>query len=712
LNHKLAAVFIVLVLALPIFAVPARADASSILVYVANGVIVDNFGGVAINTAVTVYNNGTADAGNLTVGVTYNGIPASLIQNYTSSVSVTGVTTGATSTTYSLLLVNMSAGAFSQATLTLRLKGAVKNPSSGRFSLSFPTFPDVSAAGASLANASSTLVLPLGASLLDNITSLGFLPQGTLPPSFTQLFQNGTVPQSTFLTVNFTQPSIVYSEAGNVTVDNFGWTNVDTSLIVTNLGNSATGPLPASMTFFDVFPPITENFFSTLPVTSSYTADNTIYTFTIPDVPAGQNYTMSLHLRAYGAIGEFSPGTYTYNLTNFPVVQIPNAVLYNATSLISLPLATTVGSNMQSFGFATQTTNYPSYLQGFYNNTAPLPALILVNFTTSSTANFGLYEISSLERTLSLAADGSVLVTDHLLIFNHDTQDLSYINLTVPAFGSFNLLEGLVNGGVVDLSTGLLSLKAPISARSEQNVVLQYKLPASAVNDAGGTLTLTIGSGALVYRNVVRSYTVDTNFPSGTVTQATPSTSFANVTVLPAVTITAKVPFGWNLYTITPVVAALLIAAVFIFFLYRQPGVEEFEEEGTSVMQDKAAVVSALLEQYKLRGEGFSSFDDFSAKRKALEEDKNRVSVRLQDFRARSARDRAQKAFYDKMAVEDARLEQLYREGKQALEEKLAGRMPLKDFSTKLTRLRESARPADLLKKAEKKAEQKAAPAK
>jgi hypothetical protein len=85
--------------------------------------------------------------------------------------------------------------------------------------------------------------------------------------------------------------------------------------------------------------------------------------------------------------------------------------------------------------------------------------------------------------------------------------------------------------------------------------------------------------------------------------------------------------------------------------------------------------------------------------------------ARLQDYRARAVKDRAQKAFHDKMAVEDARLEQVYREGKASLEECLAGRLSQKDFEAKIEKLKSAALPTDLLKKPEPKQAQ-AKPAK
>jgi hypothetical protein len=396
-------------------------------------------------------------------------------------------------------------------------------------------------------------------------------------------------------------------------------------------------------------------------------------------------------------VNEFTGGTYTYNLTNVPIVTIPGATIYNATSTISLPLGVTVSSGLTSLGFVEESSNYPTYTQYFTDYSSPTSSRVLVNFTASS-SNFGLFQIDSVQRTISLAGDGSVLVTEVVTVRNFDTQDVSAINLTHPASGQFSLREGYVDGGAVSLLTGVLTLPVPISGSSLQSFVLQYTMRSSAVKDNGGTLTIDVGKGALNYTNMVKSYNVLLSFPSGTVAQASTPTSYVNQTIMPDVVLTAKVPLGWNIYLVTPALVGVLIAAVFLFFFFRRADLRPFEEEGLSIIKEKSDIVTSLLEQYRLRGEGFSSFDEFSAHRRSLEEERTKTSGRLQDYKAKAIKDKAQKAFFDRMAVEDVRLEQLYREGKVSLEERIAGRLSPKDFDVKMEALKASAKPANLLK--------------
>ena len=686
----------------PFAPMATRADGTSTtLVYVVNQVNIDYFGGVAISTTVNVFNNGTLATDPLSVNVTYGGVLTSHVANMTSNYNVTNVVTGADTTSYIFSLNGLSAGNSSQLVLSLKLTGMVQSTSARVMTYNLTSFPFVQVPGAVLANATAFLVLPPGVNVTTDFTKYGYVLSGT--NSYILQFTNNTVPQVSFVPVSYVQPLILFTVNNVVAIDNFGWVYTDTAVIVNNTGQAASGVLSANLTYFGQYLNYTwgESTSSTL-ISTQATNETTSYILSLPSIDAGGSYQLLLHLKTWGMINEFTAGTYTYNLTNFPIVSIPGGVVFNATSLISLPLATTVSSDLTQYGFVLQAPANPTYEQSFSGSSVPVPTDLLVNFTASST-NFGLFQIDSIQRTVGMAGDGFIQVTDAVTITNFDTQDISSINLTLAALGQYRLKEGLVDGGTISLASGTVSLPAPISANSQQNLVIQYELPSSAVKDNSGTLTIDVGSGALNYTNLVQSYSVIFSFPSGTVAQASTPTSFVNQSVMPAVVLTAKVPLGWNLYLATPAIVGLMIAAVFIFFLYRRTDLQPFEEDGVSIIRAKSDVITSLLEQYRLRGEGFSPFDSYSASRKALEEEKTKVAARLQDYKAKALKDRAQKSLYDKMAVEDARLEQLYREGKVSLEECLAGRLSQKDFEAKIEKLKSAASPTDLLKKPEPK---------
>jgi hypothetical protein len=695
---------LLLVLVLPMLSVASIADAPpSILIYVSNQVAIDYSGTVSISTMISILNNGTTASGPLIMNMTYGGALTPYVSKMTSSSNVTSVQTGASSTTYFFNLDNITAGNSSQISFSLTLVGMARELTPGVKTYNLTNFPDVQILGGLLANASSTIILPQGANVTSDFTKFGYSQTAPGVPQYFLLFTNNTVPQTSAIPVSFAIPDILYSTDNKVSIDNFGWVYLDTVVTVNNTAPSDSGTLPLNMTFSGLFMPYTWNMSSSSPVTGVQTSSNTTsYNFNIPSIAADGSSQFLFHLKMWGTMNEFSPGTYTYNLTTFPVVDIQGGTLFNATSTISLPSGTTVSSALTQFGFVQQPPSNPTYEQLFTSYSVPTPSIILVNFT-ATTAQFALFQILSLERTISMAGDGSVLVTDILSINNTDTQDISSMNLTFPTSGQYHLREGYVDGGTVDLSTGTASLPVPISANSLQTLIIQYELIPSAVTDKAGTLTIIVGSSALAYADLVQSYSVVLSFPSGTVAQASTPLSFVNQTSMPIVVLTAKVPVGWNLYLATPAIVGLLIAAVLVFFLYRRTDLEPFEEDGISIVQAKSDVITSLLEQYRLRGEGFSPFDEYSAKRRALEEEKSKVAARLQDYKGRSLKDRAQKSFYDKMAVEDARLEQLYREGKASLEECLANRLSQKDFEAKTEKLKSAAIPTDLLKKSEPK---------
>ncbi len=535
-------------------------------------------------------------------------------------------------------LASLGAGNYSQITLNLQLTGIVQETSPGVRTYNLTSFPFVDVTGGVLTNATASLGLPAGVNVTTDFTQYGFTQALAGTPSYTLVFTNNTVPQVSFVPVSYVQPDILFSVNNKVAIDNFGWVYTDTTVTVNNTGQAATGNLDANLTYFGLYVPYTWNQSSSSTLISTQeTNTTTSYMLSLPSIAAGGSAQLLLHLKTWGMINEFTAGTYTYNLTNFPIVGIPGGGLYNATSLISLPVATTVSSDLTQYGFVQQPPANPTYEQFFTEYTEPVPTVYSVNFTATSSDNFGLFQIDSVQRTVGMAGDGSVLVTDTVSITNFDTQDLSTFNLTLPISGQYSLKMGWVDGGYITLSDGLITLPVPISASSLQNLVIQYTLPSSAVKDNSGTITIDLGAGALNYTNLVQSYSVIFSFPSGTVAQASTPTSFVNQSVMPEVVLTAKVPLGWNLYLAAPAIVGLLIAAVFIFFLYRRANLEPFEEDGVSIIQAKADVITSLLEQYRLRGEGFSSFDDYSAKRRSLEEEKTKVDARLQEYKVKGA---------------------------------------------------------------------------
>jgi len=699
LNHRLGALLLALLLALPVAAATVHADASSTLVYVSNSVYLDLFGNVEISTGVTLVNNGTTDTGPLNLSLTYGGNLTPFVVNQTSNFNVTNTVVGSSTTTFDFNVSSVAAGNSSQLNFDLKLNGTVQYTGPGTRFYNLTTFPVVGLPGATLANATSYLTLPLGANATTNLTQYNYTLQFASPPSYNLVFTNGTLPVSSFVPVDYTQPDVVFRVDNSVTVDQFGWTYINTVVTVNNTGTTATGTLPVNMTYDNLLPPYTWNeSSSSSSVNTTATNSTTSYELSLPSVGPGAGAQASLSLKTWGVINEYSQGAYTYNFTTFPDVDIPGAGIYNATSTISLPSGTSLSTDLTGYGFVAQPPANPVYTQYFTDYAAPTPESIAVNFSVTSSTDLGLFQIDSVDRTVGITGSGSILVTDTVTITNFDTQDITSLNLTYPATGQFALKEGWVDGGTITLSNGIINLPVPISATSLQTFVLQYTLPRAAVVDNGGTLSIDLGVWALNYTNLVQSYTVSFSFPSGTVAQASTPTSFVNSTVMPDVLLTARVPFGWNLYLVTPALIGMIIAAVFIFFLFRRTNLEPYEQEGIAIVKAKSDVVSSLLEQYRLRGEGFSPFEDYSAHRKALEEEKAKLTSRLQDFKAKALRDKAQRPVYDRTAAEDARLEQIYREGRASLEERIAGRLAPKDFESKIMKLKESAQPRSPLK--------------
>jgi hypothetical protein len=499
---------------------------------------------------------------------------------------------------------------------------------------------------------------------------------------------------------------LYYTVNNAVTIDGAGWAYVDTNVTITNNSTVDSGAFVLNMTYFGQYPPYTYDFRTDGNLASVTVGDNaTTYFFNVANVPASSNLTINLHARLWGVIDEPSPSSYTYNFTTFPITLFPNGFITNATAALSFVQDVSVTSDLPGLGFTRLAATGPSYVKYYFNETQLQAEVVRVNFTASSTSTFALYRIKSVDRTLSLTGDGAVQVTDRIVIWNQDTADITVLNLTSQPGGSYHLKEGILDGGVVSLDFGLLNLPFPISARSYGDIVLTYVLDSSAVSSSDSSLIVTVGSKALTFINMVDHYSLRFNFPQGSAAQASGALDYYNVTTMPAVVVTANVPFAWGLAGAAPAAVGVLAALVFLFFLFRRQPLQPYEEEGLSIIRSKAQVITGLIEQYRLRGEGYSPFDSYSAERKALEEEKSRIAMKLADYKARPSKEKAQKTFVDKIVADDAKLEQLYREAKQMLEERTASRLSEKDFSSKMQNLERSAQSFLTTKKPSKKQE-------
>jgi hypothetical protein len=324
LNHKLTAMLLLLVLVLPMLSVASHADATpTILIYVYNQVAIDYSGTVSIYALVNVINNGTTDSGPLAMNMTYGGVLTPYVSNLTSTSNVTSVQTGASSTTYFFNLGNITAGNSTQISFSLTLVGMVQAPTAGVRTYSLTNFPNVQIQGGVLANASSLIILPQGVNVTSDLTQFGYVQPtpGTL--RYTQVFSNSTIPQVSIVPVSYVIPDILYLTDNKVSIDNFGWVYLDTVVTMNNTAPSDSGTLPLNMTFFGLNVPYTWNMSSSSSVTGVQTSSNTTsYNFNVPSIAAGGSSQFLFHLKMWGTINEFSSGTYTYNLTTFPIVKI------------------------------------------------------------------------------------------------------------------------------------------------------------------------------------------------------------------------------------------------------------------------------------------------------------------------------------------------------------------------------------------------------
>ncbi|MDG6939980.1 MAG: hypothetical protein JRN39_06230 [Nitrososphaerota archaeon] len=478
------------------------------------------------------------------------------------------------------------------------------------------------------------------------------------------------------------QPAVQYSVDQYASVDQFGWVLVNTTLTLTNNGQSPSGPLPVSLLYPTVAKgtlwSYAQSNFDLLPY---YSQNSTSFNGTVSSVPAGGTLNATLSLRLRGIILEPYSGVYAVVLTSWPNITLPQGEEANATTTFSLPRGVNVlqtvtqptSINLTQVPAAGQVWTYTNKTQpfrfGFY-------------FSSSGATSFALYTIESLHRTVVFNPEGGLTVVDRVTILGQDATPLSTITLTDPAKGEYYIAQGAIHASAVKIPNGQVNLPSPIPNGSVSTLIISYALPPNETSRAAGGLGITLGG--LQYPNLVQNYTVDYSFPAGSTVRFLTQRTYANVTGEPVVRLEATVPWSWDLAPALPVglVGVAFFAALYTVALRRKKAGAPQE-----LIDRKKKVVLGLLEDMRLRGEGFIPYTYFSDQRRFLEASRGEVSSRVNEARNRAKTDKSYRGTADTLYAADARLEQIYREGKTALEDKVGGKVSADVFKKKMAEL-------------------------
>jgi len=484
-----------------------------------------------------------------------------------------------------------------------------------------------------------------------------------------------------------------YSLNSNYVVNRFGWVSAKIVVDVHNVGYMVSQPTPISIAFPKFYYTSLWSYnisgISAVPVLSQ---NSTYYNSTLPSIPAGGGLNISIGMEFYGLI--LSPGgeQYLFPITPIPIVTLPDSSVINATTFFKLPSSVQVINTLsllqRNFTEVNGNPNYYRYSYTNLTNVYPFP--VNVEFNATSTSSFAIFRISNLDRIIKYGVDGSVIVTDELTIMNNDSVELTSVNLTRPVSGTYEIGEGLIHPSPYSLNSGILTLPAPIPYKGVSIVDITYQLNRSSISQTNDGLEINLSKQGLVYPALVGNYEVTTQLPAGSSVRFLGQSSFVNVTSTPSVVLVIKVPSEYLLRPVFPVAVVGLAIALVVYMVYSRTEKEGAEGEVESVIARKKEIILGLLEDIRLRGEGFTPYAYFTDERKQFEAERNRLNSIINDIKAKVKKDKSYRQAVDRLTAVDMKMEQAYKEAKQALEDKLSNKLTERDFMVKIESLRKS----------------------
>lgn len=436
-------------------------------------------------------------------------------------------------------------------------------------------------------------------------------------------------------------------------------------------------------------------------LTESYYNNTLHFNGTLPSLQPGQGIEVMLGMELWAMVKEVAstgfgiPSGYYFATTSIPGVSIPGGIIYNATSTIGIPSSVTI-LTFPVIGNVTYTQLSTSLYFYIYRNASQIrPSIVNMSFSGSSgTASFAIVRVVNVTRVLTLAQNGQVGVEDIVTVQNNDTSPITSMQLTNPASGQFQIAAGVIRPIYISLSSGVVNVASntqplPVEPNDKATFKLFYTLPLNAITRTSSGIQVNISKGALTYPSFYGTYKVEASFPVGSKVNFLTQNQFSNAASFPPVLLVVEPPAGLQLRPVLSValVAAVMFITVFMIYIYRNRGGPEAEVD--SILYEKRRTIAWLVEDIRFRGEGFAPYAYFTEERKQYEESRNRLNVRINALKDIAKKDKSYRQAVERLVAEDAKLEQIYKESRQILEDKLAGKLSEKDFRERIRSFQE-----------------------
>lgn len=502
------------------------------------------------------------------------------------------------------------------------------------------------------------------------------------------------------------QSGLIYRVDSQSYINQFSYVSVLASVQVNNTATSSSQPAQLSIAFPGYYSKYLLGYNSTgINLSESFSNNTLLFKGMIPSLQPKTGMLVTVGLSLWGMVKESSPPpgvppAYYFATSSIPDVKISGGQVTNATSTIGLPSSVTV-TNIPSINNSiySQLANN-LYFYKYRNASAIIPSTVNISFSpnSASTSSFAIYRVVKVIRVVSLADNGAINIQDYVTIQNNDTSALTSISLTNPSNAQYQISGGVVRPRYISLSSGIISVsncyQPPTSAPSCQPIPVEphdhatftiyYTLPSSSISRAQSGIEVNLSKNTLTYPSLYGNYQVIVSLPKGSSYQFLTQNNFSNVRSIPVVLVILKVPFGYQLDPVLGIAVAVLIIFIAVFSIYSIRNRSGPDAEVDSIIKQKKEVVSWLLEDIRQRGEGFSPYAFFTEERKQYEEERNRLNVKINSLRETARKDKSYRQAVDRLVSEDSKIEQVYKESRQLLEEKLSGKINEAQFRERI----------------------------
>ncbi len=365
-----------------------------------------------------------------------------------------------------------------------------------------------------------------------------------------------------------------------------------------------------------------------------------------PAIPAGTSANVSLGFYVLNTYTAQTTTNYLVPMLFYPSVSVP---LDNLSSTLRFPSQTTapVVNSINPYGFTTIFgTSVLTWSYTSNNVTATSPHWAAVTLNSTSTDS-GYIDFQSIQRLITMDAEGNVIVQDTITVKNLGLNTLTNLQVNFLTNATTvtveptkepplsNVQTMTLVGGEMDLS-GINRVVEPNSAVS---VIVQYNLGAQYWNYSNGVYDVKIPTTVPV-NALVDQFSINYNIPSDYIALSTPpNLSLTNTVGNQGYSILSyRMGVGSAIGYAMPA-GGLVFIGVFLAVLVlrsNEDGQEDFESTLDSMVksiEEKVSGTNDILSELKNKGEA-AARNDLLSTRSRIEELRSKTAGRFNSLRS------------------------------------------------------------------------------